>query len=125
MKGDEEMHRSMNTTQCALVTTVLLAGGCASSELSQERLTETLAAVEAVEELDQAEDPEVSLHLKYARDQLAAVRRLSDDHDRKEAQRMLERAHADAQLALALARTERSREEARQAWSEVEELRKQ
>jgi hypothetical protein len=115
----------MNTTQFALMTAVLCAGGCASSQLSQQRLVDTQSAMDAAQELDQEDDPEVSLHLKYARDQLAAAKKLMDEGERKEAHRMLERAHADAQLALAMARTERSREEAQQAWSEVEELRNQ
>lgn len=115
----------MNTTQCALLTAVLCAGGCASSQLSQQRLVDTQSAIDSARELDEAEDPEVSLHLKYARDQLAAAKRLMDEGERKEAHRMLERAHADAQLALAMARTERSRNEAKRAWSEVENLRNQ
>lgn len=104
---------------------VICSGGCAASNFNQQRLVDTQATVAAVEELDEAEDPEVSLHLKYARDQLAAAKRLLDEGEGDEANRMLERAHADAQLALVMARTERSRKEARDAWAEVEELRKQ
>jgi Domain of unknown function (DUF4398) len=112
----------MNTTQCAIVV-ALCVGGCASSGLDQQRLVDTQAAVSAVEELDEAEHPEVSLHLQYARDQLSAARRLMDEGEDEAAARMLERAHADAELALAMARTERSRKEAEEAWNEVEELR--
>lgn len=119
----------MNTiTQRAfpvLATAALLAGGCAGANFNQQRMVDTQATVAAVEELDEVEDPEVSLHLKYARDQLAAARRLIDEGDDEEANRMLDRAHADAQLALAMARTERSRKEAREAWAEVEELREE
>lgn len=103
----------------------LCSFGCAASHFNQQRMVDTQATVAAVEELDEAEDPEVSLHLKYARDQLAAAKRLLDEGEGDEANRMLERAHADAQLALAMARTERSRKEAREAWAEVEELSKQ
>jgi hypothetical protein len=118
----------MNTTTSRSRVAVLAAlcvGGCASSGLDQQRLVDTQATVAAVEELDEAEHPEVSLHLKYARDQLAAARRLQDEGEDEAAARMLERAHADAQLALAMARTQRSREEAQQAWNEVESLRNQ
>jgi hypothetical protein len=116
------------TTQCAfraIAAALLCCCGCATSQLDEQRLVDTQAAVNAVEELDESEDPEVSLHLKYARDQLTAARRLADEGEGDEANRMLERAHADAALALAMARTERSRKEAREAWAEVEELRKQ
>ena len=120
----------MNTTTPRafpiVVAAVLLGlGGCAGSGLDQQRLVDTQAAVTAIEELGESEDPDVSLHLKYARDQLAAARRLADDGEDEDANRMLERAQADAELALAMARTERSRDEAREAWAEVEELRKQ
>lgn len=113
----------MNTTQSALIVAALCVGGCASSGLDQQRLVDTQATVSAVEELDEAEHPEVSLHLEYARDQLSAARRLLDEGEDEAAARMLERAHADAQLALTMARTERSRKEAEDAWSEVEALR--
>jgi hypothetical protein len=117
----------MNTTTpralLVLAAAALLAGGCAAGNFNQQRMIDTQATVAAAEELDESEDPEVSLHLKYARDQLAAARRLIDEGEDEEANRMLERAHADAQLALAMARTERSRKQAREAWAEVEELR--
>ena len=123
------MTTTTNTNPLRVVLVALAAvigsGGCAASNFNQQRMVDTQATVAAVEELDEAEDPEVSLHLKYARDQLAAARRLVDEGEGDEANRMLERAHADAQLALAMARTERSRKEARAAWAEVEELRKQ
>ena len=117
----------MNTTTTPralplLVAAALLAGGCAGANFNQQRMVDTQATVAAVEELDEEEDPEVSLHLKYAKDQIAAARRLLDEGEDEEANRMLERAHADAQLALAMARTERSRKEAREAWAEVEEV---
>lgn len=108
-----------------LAGAALLSGGCAGANFNQQRMIDTQATVAAVEELDEAEDPEVSLHLKYARDQLAAARRLIDEGEDEDANRMLERAHADAELALAMARTERSRKQAREAWAEVEELREQ
>jgi hypothetical protein len=118
----------MNTTTTQRVfrtfaAAALLSGGCATN-FNQQRMVDTQATVAAVEELDEAEHPKVSLHLKYARDQLAAARRLLDEGDDDDANRMLERAHADAQLALAMARTERSRKEAREAWADVEKLRK-
>jgi hypothetical protein len=119
----------MNTTRrrifLIIATAAPFAGGCAANNVNQQRMVDTQATVAAVEELDEDEDPEVSLHLKYARDQLAAARRLIDEGEEEAANRMLERAHADAQLALAMARTERSRKEAREAWAKVEEVRKE
>jgi hypothetical protein len=113
----------MRITPIALVATALLcAAGCAS-QLNQQRLVETQSAIDSAEEIEDVESPEVSLHIKYAREQMAAAKRLLDEGEDEDANRMLDRAHADAQLALAKARTERSRREAKEAWSEVEELR--
>ena len=119
------MKTTPRRTSLAVATALLFASGCAANNFNQQRMVDTQATVAAVEELDEDEDPEVSLHLKYARDQLAAARRLLDEGDEDEANRMLDRAHADAQLALAMARTERSRKDAREAWAEVEEVRKE
>jgi hypothetical protein len=113
----------VNTTSAAIAVALLCVGGCASSGLDQQKLVDTQAAVNSIEELEESEHPDVSLHLKYARDQLVAAKRLMDEGEDEEANRMLERANADARLALAMARTERSRKEAEEAWAEVEALR--
>jgi hypothetical protein len=97
---------------------------CAASNLPEQQLIDTEAAINAATEIDTgAENPEVSLHIMYARDQVKAAKELLDDGDEKRAEVMLERAQADAELALACARTARSRSEAKDAWHEVEELR--
>lgn len=114
------MHRS----SIIAVSLTLLTGACASKQLSQSTLSDTQAAMQSANEIGAAKLPESQLHLKYANDQLATAKRLMDDGDEKRAHRMLDRAHADAELALALARTERDRNAAKAAWSEVEGLKK-
>ncbi|HWB81116.1 MAG TPA: DUF4398 domain-containing protein, partial [Nannocystaceae bacterium] len=99
--------------------------GCANKQLSQTKVADTEAAMRSAEEIGAASEPQASLHLRYAQDQLKHARKLMDDGDEKEARRMLDRAQADAQLALALARTERDRAQAKAAWAEVDELRQQ
>jgi hypothetical protein len=108
----------------SILLLALLAGGCANKQLSQSKLADTQSAMRSAEEIGAAKQPEASLHLRYAQDQLKAAQRLMDDGDEKEAQRMLERAKADAELALALARTQRDRNAAKQAWGQVDELRR-
>jgi hypothetical protein len=79
--------------------------------------------MQAAEEIGGAKQPQTSLHLRYAHDQLDRARALLADGEEEEAARMLDRAHADAELALALARTQRSRSAAEEARNEVEALR--
>lgn len=114
------MHR-----RSSIVLLSLLIGACASKQLPQSTLADTQAAMQAAQEIGAAKLPESQLHLKYANDQLATAKRLMDDGDEKRAKRMLDRAHADAELALALARTERDRSAAKAAWLEVDGLKQQ
>ena len=109
----------------SILLLALLVGGCANKQLSASKLADTEAAMRSAEEIGAAKQPEASLHLRYAQDQLKAAHRLMDDGDEKEARRMLDRAEVDAELALALARTQRDRNAAKSAWIEVDELRKQ
>lgn len=103
---------------------VLLAlPACAGDVLPQQQLMDTQGKITSAEELRGDEDPDAKLHLQFARDQVRAAKRMMDDGDEEEAKRMLDRATADADLALLLARTEKLREESRAAQSEVDDLR--
>lgn len=113
-----------STTIAIALTTLLSVGGCAH-ELSQRKLVETQAAIDTAKKSERATNPEVALYVKYAHDQLAQARELMDDGKSKAAQRMLDRARVDAELALALAETARSRQEAQEAWQRVEDLKKE
>ncbi len=113
----------MRRTLIIALPLAMLAGACANKNLSPKTLADTEAAMQSAQEIGAGSQPEASLHLRYAQDQLATAKRLLDDGDEKRARRMLDRAHADAELALALARTERDRAAAKTAWAEVDELR--
>src|SRR5688572_12400268 len=116
--ANERKQRSAESMfrRSSIVAITLLTGACASKQLPQSTLADTQAAMQAAEEIGAAKLPESQLHLKYANDQLDTAKRLMDDGDEKRAKRMLDRAHADAELALALARTERDRNAAKAAW---------
>lgn len=101
---------------------VLLATGCAAQQLPQQQLLDTNAALDSAQEIDAGETPTVDLHIKFAEDQLTLAKSLIEDGKEEEAKRMLDRAQADAELALAKARTQRSRNSATDAWNEVHEL---
>jgi hypothetical protein len=104
------------------VAAAVLTPACAGKTLPQQQLMDTQAAITSAEELNGDEDPDAKLHLQFARDQLAAAKRMMKDGEDEEANRMLDRASIDADLALLLARTEQLREESREAQAQVDEL---
>jgi hypothetical protein len=105
----------------ALLT--LLVPACAATTLPQQQLMDTQAAITTAEELDAAQNADAKLHLQFANDQLEAAKKLMEDGDDDEARRMLDRASADADLALTLARTVEVHDASKAARAEVTELR--
>jgi len=58
----------------------------------------------AARELGAQHVPRAELHLRLAQEQVTEARKLAQDGDNEQAARLLNRAHADAELALALSR---------------------
>jgi hypothetical protein len=101
---------------------LLLGAACGGSPTPVESLAETRAAVRSAEEMGAPEIPRAALHLKLAQDQLAAAEREIASGDNDDARPMLARAKADAELSLAYAKSEHTRQEAREARRKVDEL---
>lgn len=116
----------MRTT---IFATLLLAGAplgaCATTTLAAERTAAPRETISAAEEAGAEEIPEARLHLKMAKDQIASAEAALKKGNSDKAKRLLERATADAELALELARLETTRTHAREAWHEVKELQQQ
>ncbi len=104
--------------------TVLLAAviaGCGSSPaVNKEAST---SAIRAAEEVGASKVPSASLYLQLAKEQLENAKGLASRGDKKEAESMLERAQADAELAVALSREDADKKEAAQAIERVRQLR--
>jgi Domain of unknown function (DUF4398) len=105
-----------------LVATAVSA--CGGAQLNQTRVTEVQGAMRAAEEVGANDQPKASLHLQLARDEMNEAKRLAKDDDGENAALLLNRAQADAELALQLARTEQEQQKARQAWQKIQELKK-
>jgi hypothetical protein len=90
------------------------AAGCATVTLPAESVARYEAAARSADELGGEGVPEAELHLKLARDEADAAQRLSSEGDAR-ALTMIERAQADAELAVSLARQTKVRAEAAQA----------
>lgn len=113
--------------QSSLVTTMigsaglvaLLASGCASGQpLPTQPVTDIEAARRSADELGAANNPQAQLHLKLADEQLQQAKAAAQDDDGVTAARLLDRAKADAELAVALTRGSNTQEKAKDAISE-------
>lgn len=90
----------------------------------KEAMTQAEAAVRSAAEVGAEKNPQATLHLKYAKDQVEEARKLVTDGDNGRAEYVLLRARADAELALMLAKANNQKVEAQRAADEVAEMRK-
>lgn len=108
-----------------LLVLVASLAGCGGPPPPTRQLGRSQAAVRAAEELDARETPQAALHLKMARDHLARAERLMADEAHEDAELVLRRAEADAELAVALAREADERARAEDAMRKVQLLRRE
>lgn len=87
-----------------LVMAIFL-GGCATAGPSGETMEATAASIRAAEELGAPRVPQASLHLQLAKEQSQHAKQLVAKGDGEEAGSLMLRADADAELAVALARS--------------------
>lgn len=98
----------------------LAVAACASNPpLRTESSTSAIRAAEAVG-ADQV--PQASLHLQLANEELAAAEKLAADGKNEEADSMLLRAHADAELAILLSKESQEQADAARAMERVVKL---
>lgn len=87
----------------------LAAAGCAGTPPPTERLTTAQASVKASRMLGAEQVPQAELHLRLAEEEVDKAQRLIKADENDDADLMLQRANADATLALALAREAHAR----------------
>ncbi len=84
---------------------------CASTRaIAPDELVEVKSSIQAAEQADLDAYPNAKLHVKLARDQLDHAQALMDSAKTKEASQAMERARMDAELALQIVRTQKSKE---------------
>jgi hypothetical protein len=106
----------------ALSALLALLGACGGSTLPPAKSAETLASISAATAVGADNNPQGALHLKMARDQLKQAQTLSEDGNGEEAGLVIERAQADAELALVITREAQASNSLRKAQGEVEGL---
>ncbi len=107
-----------------LAALALLAVGCASYPEPKQAEIASQAAVRGAQEVGAERDPQATLHLRYATDQIAEAKNLIAAGENEHAERVLMRAKSDAELALALAKLRTEQADAQQAQSEVAEMKR-
>ena len=92
--------------------------------MPQARLTASQAALRAAETVGADKVPPAALHLQLAREQIEKAEALVKVGDNCGADRLLQRAEADAELAVALAQEAPLRDQAQQALDKLEEFKR-
>lgn len=77
-----------------------------------QRMADAQAAYRAAKEAGAEKDPQALLHLKLAEEQFAKAKTLLDQEENRRADFLLIRAKADAELALAMAEEQETRQDA-------------
>jgi multidrug efflux pump subunit AcrA (membrane-fusion protein) len=98
---------------------------CGGAPVPHDALSAAQADVKGAEVGGAAENPKAALHVKLAKDQIELAQKQISDGDNEEALRTLNRAQADAELALALAKEAKAQGEAAEASEQVGKLRKE
>jgi len=96
--------------------------GCGGSSLPPAKAADTQASISAAAAVGAEQNPQAALHLKMARDQLKQAQNLLEEGKDEEARLVLERATADAEVALIITREAQASANVRKAQSDVEAL---
>jgi len=114
----------MRTTLSSMLVLFLsVCAGCGGAPAPTERMASSEAAIRGAKEVGADGVPKASLYLKLSEEQVAKAKAMMADGDNERADLVLQRAQADAELALALARENTAKNEAQQLVSQVQQLR--
>ncbi len=100
------------------------AVGCGGSSLTAESVAQPQSEIRAAEEAGASNVPKAGLHLKMAKDQLAAGNKLAEEGKDEQASRAYARAKSDAELAVLLARHAVLKQKAQEAIDKTNALEK-
>lgn len=105
-----------------LIIGVALVCGCAATPMPTAQVVSSAAAIRTAQELRADETQASRVRLQSAVDEYAEAQRLIADGDGEKAERLLSRAEADAELAMALAKQARSERAAVAARAELQNV---
>ena len=99
-----------------------LAGCGSSMPPPSDRLATAEAASRSARELGADREPKAALHVKLAQEQIDQAKKLMAEGDNKRADLVLQRASADAELAVMLAKESNANGEAQKAKDKVTQM---
>jgi hypothetical protein len=105
-----------------LVLGAALTGGCAASRPPTDNMESSAASIRGAQEAGAADVPHAALYLQLANEQSAKAKVLiasGGDDNMRAASKLLMRASADGELAIALAEDDKDRLAAEQAIAEI------
>ena len=102
---------------------VALAAGCASYPVPVQRLADAEGSARAAQQIGAESIPQAQLHLRLAREGIDRAQLLISNGENKRADYVLIRAQTDAELALAEAREQVARNEAKETLDQIAALR--
>lgn len=102
--------------------TLSLLVGCASYPQPTQHMADAEGAYRSAADFGAANNPQASLHLKLAQEEIQKAKAQIADNDNQAADSTLLRAKADGELALAEMKTEQSKKGAQDALNEVAQL---
>ncbi len=111
----------MSLKLCPVIVTLLVMG-CAGSHLPPARVADTQSSISAAAAIGAEQHPTAALHLKMARDQLKEAQGLIDRGKDDEAKLVLDRATADAELAMIITREADARANVNKARADIDSL---
>jgi hypothetical protein len=109
-----------------IVRSVVAAAACAACAIApvpNDRLARTEASYRGAQEAGADKVPQAKLHLKFAEEGIVQARKLIAEQKNDEAAQVLDRARADAELAVGLAREAQAEWQAQQAAEQITALR--
>ncbi len=113
----------MKVSQAMMCIAAVGLVACASTPPPHDRQASSEAAIRAAKEIGAAQVPQAALHLKFAQEWLDKAKAQMREGDNAEASYTLLRAQADAELALALARENKTSTDAQAILERVRALR--
>ncbi|MBK8171411.1 MAG: DUF4398 domain-containing protein [Sandaracinaceae bacterium] len=109
----------------ALVPTMALGIGCASTPAPAAESLNARSSIRAAQELHAENQPQARYYLALAQEQIVKAEEFFAADDEERGRRLLARAQADADLAIALSEEAQTRGEAEQIQTHVNDLRRE
>jgi len=113
---------SYSMTSIAAAASLAMMAGCASYPVPVQHMADAEGAARSASDVGAGANPQATLHLKMATEEIANAKQLIADGDNEKADSVLSRAKADGELALGEAREQQAQAAAQAALAQIGQL---